>query len=183
MLVEGLNTTWPQGNWIYLFRSSRLHIILPHDRAVKFIRDQVEAYSRVSSDSDNMRSIRNPTGLAAQLAAQALKKILIGDGNGSADVHSSQDAGSSGHAYFNPMSGWSNDTVTQNKSHFCLLLKPQIVLRSEAAKDSILVLAALQGTLQSHNILDTANIDDPISGRVMTRYDVRLCEEKNRLNL
>ncbi|EJD01130.1 uncharacterized protein FOMMEDRAFT_125792 [Fomitiporia mediterranea MF3/22] len=138
-------------------------------RAVKYIRDQVDAYSRASVDSGNMRRPKNPTGLAAQVAAQAIRKILIGNENESPNIRSSEATDADDYDRFDPMDGWSTDSVSQNKSHFCLLLKPQVVLRSETAKESVVVLAALQATLQSHAILDTGNIDDPVSGRVMTR--------------
>ncbi|KAH8113231.1 golgi-body localization protein domain-containing protein [Phellopilus nigrolimitatus] len=135
-------------------------------RAVKFIRDQANAYARVSADTEEKdKKARNSTGAAAQAAAHALKKILIGsddESNSELGIDAADLSASS------PMDGWS-EGVSLNKSHFCLLLKPQIVLRSEASKDSVLVLAAVQATLQSFDILDTANISDPVSGRVMTR--------------
>lgn len=74
-------------------------------------------------------------------------------------------------AVVDPLSGWSNG-VSLRKSHFGLLLKPQIVLRSEGSgsTDSVLVLAAVQAKLQSFAIMDDANAEDPISGKVMSRY-------------
>lgn len=68
----------------------------------------------------------------------------------------------------NPMNGWSDD-VSIRKGHFCLLLKPQIVLRSEASADAVCILAAVQGKLQSYAVMDNANADDPVSGKVMSR--------------
>lgn len=67
-----------------------------------------------------------------------------------------------------PLKGWSKG-VSLRKGHFCLLLKPQIVLRSEANAESVCVLAAVQGKLQTYNIMDDANADDPVSGKVMSR--------------
>lgn len=103
------------------------------------------------------------------MAANALRKILIGNESDNAHTRTSGTDNIEAHEQFDPMSGWSEEAVSLHKSHFCLLLKPQVVLRSEASKDSVLVLAALQATLQSHTIMDTANMDDPISGRVMNR--------------
>lgn len=123
------------------------------------------------------KKLKNPTGLAAQAAAHALRKILAhhesdgGPSQGTLILDADEDE------HFDPMAGWSDEAVSRNKSHFCLLLKPQIVLRSEMTKDSMVVLAALQATLQSHTILDVANIDDPVSGRVMTRYLVRITRD------
>jgi hypothetical protein len=75
---------------------------------------------------------------------------------------------------FDPMSGWSHEGVSLEKSHFCLLLKPQVILRCDGAKDSVLVLAAGQATLQSYSILDSANIEDAVSGKIMTRNAANL---------
>ncbi|KAL5488078.1 FMP27 [Sanghuangporus weigelae] len=138
-------------------------------RAVKYIRDQINSHLRLSTDTDMTKKIKNPTGLAAQAAANALRKILTYHDNDGRPSQAYQASETSDDGEFDPMAGWSDEAVSRNKSHFCLLLKPQVVLRSETTKDSMLVLAALQATLQSHTILDVANIDDPISGRVMTR--------------
>ncbi|KAL5508278.1 FMP27 [Sanghuangporus vaninii] len=138
-------------------------------RAVKYIRDQVNSHLLLSTDTDVTKKIKNPTGLTAQAAANALRKILTHHDNDGRPSQASQASETGDDDEFDPMSGWSDEAVSRNKSHFCLLLKPQVVLRNETTKDSMLVLAALQATLQSHTILDVANIDDPISGRVMTR--------------
>ena len=71
-------------------------------------------------------------------------------------------------ADIDPMRGWS-EGVSLQKGHFCLLLKPQLVLRSEASSEAVCVLAAVQGKLQTYNVIDDANADDPVSGKVMSR--------------
>lgn len=109
---------------------------------------------------------RHSTGVAAQVAAHALKILT---GNESKNYEGGVEAETSSQDDFNPLDGWS-EAVSLNKTHFCLLLKPQCILRSEASEDSVIILAAAQATLQAYSILDTANIDDPISGRVMTRW-------------
>jgi hypothetical protein len=67
-----------------------------------------------------------------------------------------------------PMHGWT-DGVSLRKSHFCLLLKPQVVLRNIAGRESVCVLAASQAQLQSFSIMDDSNANDPVSGKVMSR--------------
>ena len=134
-------------------------------RAVKFIRDQALAHTRSSTETfESRRKARRATGIAAQ----AIKKILT----------SFDDDEPNGHFYeepdvmtsaFDPMSGWSKDDVSLTKSHFCLLLKPQLILRSDTAKDSVVVLACVQASMQSFTVLDTANIEDPVTGKIMTR--------------
>lgn len=134
---------------------------------MKFIRDQASTLIRLSTDSDGKeKKGRSATGMAAQVAAQALRKILVGGEDGPAVLHTTETEDSD---IFNPMEGWT-EGVSLNKSHFCLLLKPQVVLKSDVSRDSVCIMAAIQATLQSFAILDTANADDPISGRVMTRF-------------
>ena len=93
----------------------------------------------------------------------AVRKMFMGETE--ATVERVEDPLESTH---DPMAGW-DEGVFLRKSHFCLLLKPQIVLRSETSADSVLILAAVHGKLQTYAIMDTANADDPVSGRVMTR--------------
>lgn len=67
-----------------------------------------------------------------------------------------------------PLDGWS-DGVTLRKAHCCFLLKPQIVLKDEGS-GKVCVVAAIQAKMQSFAIMDNVNIDDPISGKIMSRY-------------
>lgn len=132
---------------------------------MKFIRDQADAHTRTSSETVESRWKARK---ATDIAAQALKKILIGGDNdeSSEQVHEESETDPTD---FDPMSGWSKDDISLNKSHFCLLLKPQVILRSDAAKESVIILACVQASLQSYTISDTANIEDPVSGKIMTR--------------
>ncbi len=116
--------------------------------------------------TDNTKTTSKATN-SAQAAAQVLRKILTGDDSGKtrmSDTNPSIDD----IAVVDPLKGWS-EGVTLEKSHFCLLLKPQVVLRSELSHNSVCVLAALQATLQGYAVLDTTNVDDPVSGKIMTR--------------
>ena len=106
---------------------------------------------------------------SAQAAAAAVKKLLVGDGAGSTpSVEFVPQTVSKLPSAVDPLYGWA-EGVSARKGHFCLLLKPQVVLRSEASAEAVCVLAAVQGKLQSYDILDDANMDDPVSGRVMSR--------------
>jgi hypothetical protein len=67
-----------------------------------------------------------------------------------------------------PLDGWS-DGVSLRKSHCCLLLKPQVVLRNRSELEETCVISALQAKLQSFAIMDELNAEDPISGKVMSR--------------
>ncbi|KAJ3799089.1 golgi-body localization protein domain-containing protein [Lentinula aff. detonsa] len=134
-------------------------------RAVKFIRDQAEAIMATqASDELGDQKSQNP----AHVAATALRKIVgeaFKSGSDSAKAHVNKAETT---ADLDPMDGWS-EGVSLRKSHCCLLLKPQIVLRNRGEADETCVVAALQAKLQSFAIMDDANADDPVTGKVMTR--------------
>ncbi|KAL0070669.1 Protein SABRE [Marasmius tenuissimus] len=130
-------------------------------RAVKFIRDQAKAVS-VQPEGDHKGHH------TAQTAASALRKIFSGDGVKSQDKPNIQVIRSSQSSRLDPMGGWS-DGVSLRKSHCCLLLKPQIVLRNREYEKDVCVVTAVQAKLQSYAIMDDSNMDDPISGKVMSR--------------
>ncbi|KAF8195786.1 golgi-body localization protein domain-containing protein [Mycena galopus ATCC 62051] len=134
-------------------------------RAVKFIRDQAEDIG-VMTSRDRHRSMGT-----AQAAAHALRKILTGH-----DERKSLDEGPAHREPpidLDPLDGWF-DGVSLQKGHCCLLLKPQIVLRDENAVVRTCVVAAVQAKLQSYAIMDNANVDDPVSGKVMSRTFTKL---------
>lgn len=137
-------------------------------RAVKFIRDQaLAAIANLNHDAELDRH-KGPAAASAQAAALAVRKILGGGDGARTSVEVAPEQTGEQADSNDPLKGWS-EGVSLSKAHFCLLLKPQIVLRSESSAESVCVLAAVQGKLQSYDILDEANADDPVSGRVMSR--------------
>ncbi|KAG1892357.1 golgi-body localization protein domain-containing protein, partial [Suillus subluteus] len=133
-------------------------------RAVKFIRDQAETVLSTGPPT-NREKLKSPVN-TAQTAAIVLKRILTRDRN-DVSIEVADDV-ADGDGVVNPLVGWDEGVVLQ-KRHFCLLLKPQIVLRNEGSTDSVSVLAAVQAKLQSFTIMDKSNLEDPVSGTVMTR--------------
>lgn len=134
--------------------------------AVKYLRDQADALALHL----NEQHVHKPkTSVhAAQVAASALRRILTRErGSASLDISTETSPVTIG---VNPLDGW-DDGIILRKSHFCLLLKPQIILRTEP---STVVLAAVQAKLQSFKIMDASNLEDPISGIIMTRYGSKL---------
>jgi hypothetical protein len=107
---------------------------------------------------------KDPGPSTTSLAASAFRKILKGDGNTKVSIDVNRAAGENP----DPLDGWF-EGVSLTKSHYCLLLKPQIVLRGETSTEACIV-AAAQAKLQSFAIMDLANFDDPASGTVMSRY-------------
>lgn len=137
--------------------------MLTYPSAVKFIRDQANAALAVQDQkTDNPEKLQD-SGSTAHLAASALRKMLKIDDSKSLVEISTEERREG----VDPLSGWSNG-VSLRKSHCCLLLKPQIVMRGQEAKDTCIV-AAVQAKLQSFAIMDDSNADDPISGKVMSR--------------
>jgi len=137
-------------------------------RAVKFIRDQAlpkptKPAPRKSVDvqipqnkgiAQAMLMLRQSFG--TRDTAGGLENIL-------ADAYT--DAPRPG---LNPLEGW-KEGVSLKQSHFCVLLKPQIVLHSESSEDSTCVVAAGVTRLKINNIMDNENADDPINGGIMNR--------------
>jgi RNA pol II promoter Fmp27 protein domain len=142
-------------------------------RAVKFIRDQelLRDQSFFGADSTDV-----PKGAAgvAQAAVQALRKSLNRDyePEGIADILD-DPVEDSPPFDLEPLEGWSHG-VSLKRSHFCVLLKPQIVLHSESSVESTCVLTAGLAKLHVNGIMDDSNMDDPICGKIMSRY-VKKC--------
>lgn len=112
------------------------------------------------------------SGGAAQAAASALRRMLAG-GRGTTSLDIQTDVASDP-ADVKPLEGWEEGVVLR-KRHFCLLLKPQIILRStdhspNVDTESVVILAAIQAKLQVFKIMDASNLEDPISGHIMHRY-------------
>ena len=146
------------------------HRLIKNFSAVKFIRDQAEAALDDDSDTEESQE-RSWEGVdATQLAASALRKIFKSDlGKPSVDISTDQARATRPTEKFNALDGWS-EGVSLRKSHFCLLLKPQIVMGGENPQDSIIV-TALQASLQVFAVMDNNNVDDPISGKIMSRCE------------
>lgn len=143
------------------------------ESVVKFIRDQAEAMLQAADQPEKSKA----SGGAAQVAASALRRMLSG-GRGSTSLDIQTDVQTSDPADVNPLEGWEEGVVLR-KRHFCLLLKPQIILRStdpapDVDMESVVILAAVQAKLQTFKIMDASNLEDPVSGHIMHRYDIVL---------
>lgn len=132
------------------------------DRAVKFIRDQANA----TVDVDNAEH-KPKSDSMAELAATTLRKILKTTDSPKPSVEVRREKPDHTKGRINAMDGWA-EGVSLSRSHFCLLLKPQIVMRGAEKKDTVIV-AAGQAKLQVFNIMDKLHMDDPISGKIMSR--------------
>ncbi|KAJ2930173.1 hypothetical protein H1R20_g6917, partial [Candolleomyces eurysporus] len=130
-------------------------------RAVKFIRDQANA--KVDADSG---AEKEKIDSMAELASATWRKILKGDtSKPSLEIRREKPDRTIGQG--DPLDGWA-EGVALNKSHCCLLLKPQFVLRGPEPKDTCIVTAG-QARLLSYSVMDILNMNDPISGKVMSR--------------
>ena len=136
-----------------------------HIRAVKFIRDQAQA--ALAEFQHETEKHAGPAA-SAHAAAARLKTFLTGESNVPAPVEFAPQTVSKLAPTVDPLYGWA-EGVSARKGHFCLLLKPQVVLRSNDDQESVCILAAVQGKLKTFTIMDDANVNDPISGKVMNR--------------
>lgn len=59
--------------------------------------------------------------------------------------------------------------IRAEHSHYCILLKPQIVLRSELDDESVVILAANDMVLQLVDHMDTAKLPDPVKAYERTK--------------
>ena len=132
---------------------------------MKFIRDQAQA--ALNEFQHETEKHAGPAA-SAHAAAARLKTFLTGENNVHAPVEFAPQTVSKLAPTVDPLYGWA-EGVSARKGHFCLLLKPQIVLRSNDDQESVCVLAAVQGKLKTFAIMDNANVNDPISGKVMNR--------------
>lgn len=136
--------------------------------AVKFIRDQANAAlsgHNIEGEEESIKD-RGPQN-AAQMAASALRKVLRGDNSTKLPIDIIQETGAGISGIIEPLSGWS-DGVSLQRSHCCILLKPQIIFSAEAPEDKCIV-AAAQAKLESFAIMDISNLEDPVSGKIMSR--------------
>ncbi|TFK23245.1 hypothetical protein FA15DRAFT_705606 [Coprinopsis marcescibilis] len=131
-------------------------------RAVKFIRDQANAAGVGDRESESEETTSQSETI--NIATSAFRKMLGTEKPSVEIVHETKVANLETP---DPLDGWEGG-ISLRKSHCCLLLKPQIVLRGSDAKDTCII-AASQAKLQSYAIMDKLNSDDPVSGKVMSR--------------
>lgn len=130
----------------------------------------------MSIQKDDETNKETKSGNTAAMAATAIKKILKGDNTTKVSVDVIRGKEELAPDKMDPMDGWT-EGVSLCQSHYCLLLKPQIVLRGETSLDACIV-AAAQAKLQSFSIMDLANMDDPVSGKVMSRLEATIFKQQ-----
>lgn len=97
---------------------------------------------------------------AAARAATALRRILTSEPN-------PVDSNDANRPSQDPVEF---TRTAQRKSHFCVLLKPQIALQTEDGEDAVIYIAAMEASLKSLKLLDLDHIDDPVNGYIMRRW-------------
>jgi hypothetical protein len=129
-------------------------------RALKFLRDQAEAIIS--------RPRKRVKGQSESHTTTSVFRRFLGGGKDTEEGQAELPIDS-----FNsldPLDGWSDrDGVSSRKSHCCLLLKPQVILRDRTDGNDTCIVAAVQAKLQSFAIMDDTNVEDPITGKVMSR--------------
>lgn len=129
-------------------------------RAVKFLHDLAKADNDRKTADDTKK-----TWTAADAAVEVLRTIIGTDksGDDTGDIQSSEPFDPA-----DPLRGWS-DGVSAVKTHYCILFKPQVVLRSDQCAESSVVLTSSDVSLQIFHVIDLQNRNDPIAGRIMNR--------------
>lgn len=122
-------------------------------RALKAL--QAQLLGEVQRSVETIRPNSNVAGAAAR-AATALRRILTAESaNAEEHAHSDTEEVAS--------------RITQEKSHFCVLLKPQIALHNEEEEDAVVHIAAMEASLTSHTLVDPDYLDDAVNSYVMRR--------------
>ncbi|KAG8925646.1 hypothetical protein FRC01_009884 [Tulasnella sp. 417] len=169
---EGFNNVYEVHSPQIIFSNSTRNILLDYyyssrnrrgfeyhmsHRALKALKGQL--LGEVQRAVATVRPGSNVAGAAAR-AATALRRILTADSGNEEHVHSDTEETPS--------------RITQEKSHFCVLLKPQIALHNEEEEDAVIHIAAMEASLTSHTLIDPDYIDDAVNSYVMRRHKVKL---------
>ncbi|KIO32802.1 hypothetical protein M407DRAFT_18267 [Tulasnella calospora MUT 4182] len=172
---EGFNNVYEVHSPQIIFSNSTRNILLDYyyssrnrrgfeyhmsHRALKALKGQL--LGEVQRAVATIRPGSNVAGAAAR-AATALRRILTADSGNEEHVHSDTEETAS--------------RITQEKSHFCVLLKPQIALHNEEEEDAVIHIAAMEASLTSHTLIDPDYIDDAVNG-----YDFPFNRHKIKLH-
>jgi hypothetical protein len=130
--------------------------------AVQFIRDHALAAEKHKQDTPPPRA-KSPPPLTRSKTSNAVKRLFTRQ----PETRKTLDP-VAGPADVDANIGGFQDTETQQK-HFCLLFKPQIVLRSDLDDESVIIIAANDAAIQSMNVMDK-KVDDPVNGHMLTKY-------------
>lgn len=133
--------------------------------ALKFIRDQADAALAV--DKAQVNDEVHDSSDAAQVAASALRRLLKVENTTNSPEISLAAQPASELDKVEPLRGWSTG-VSLRQAHCCHLLNPQVVMRGDPESRACII-AAILAKVQSYAIMDNAHIDDPVSGKVMSR--------------
>ncbi|KAG8995921.1 hypothetical protein FRB90_012874, partial [Tulasnella sp. 427] len=170
---EGFNNVYEVHSPQIIFSNSTRNILLDYyyssrnrrgfeyhmsHRALKALKGQL--LGEVQRSVETIRPNSNVAGAAAR-AATALRRILTSESNNEEE----------------PVQLGTEETssrITQEKSHFCVLLKPQLALHNEEEEDAVVHIAAMEASLTSHTLIDPDYIDDAVNSYVMRRHKVKL---------
>ncbi|CAG7848535.1 UPF0648 protein C3H5.09c [Serendipita indica DSM 11827] len=129
--------------------------------AVRFIREHAMAVESRKEEDHPTKAEPMPT-VTRSKSTNAVKRLFTR----TAEPRKQQDP-IAGPADVDENLGAHHNTVT-NQSHFCLLFKPQIVLRSNLDDESVIIIAANDAAVQTTNVMDGKS-DDPVDGHVLTK--------------
>lgn len=154
--VEGLSTIWHPGKSL----SSEISLFPTFFSAVRFIREQALAMEAARNENV-LNSARNPVATPNR-SAKSVKRFFTKN-----PETRKEHEPVVGPLDVDPSLGEVAGLKTR-RNHFCLLFKPQIVLRSDLDDESVIIISANDAVLQSTYELDKI-VEDPINGHLRTR--------------
>lgn len=152
------NTTWLLGRSTHALKALANTCI----SAVRFIREHALA-SETRKQEPPRRATSPPVPPSRNKSSNAVKRLFTRQ----QEPRKTQEP-IAGPADVDANLGGFQDTETQQK-HFCLLFKPQIVLRSDLDDESVIIIAANDTAIQTMNVMDK-KVDDPVNGHLLTKY-------------
>ena len=139
------------------------------DRGHKFARPLLGGQGRRGSERSKMTDEQDePASILQDLLDDALRYVETETKDGSQWSGCGEPTSSAAHGSFDPKDGIS-DEFDVKKSNICVLLKPQIVLKSEVDDKSTVIITAILARLQNYTVRDDTCAEDSVNEVVLRR--------------
>ncbi|PVG00036.1 hypothetical protein CPB86DRAFT_872242 [Serendipita vermifera] len=135
--------------------------------AVRFLREHATMSDNTRKEETRTAEKVEPSAPSRSKSTKAVKRLF----SRQQEPRKTQDV-IAGPADIDVNLGAFQHTETQ-RNHFCLLYKPQIVLKSNLDDESVIIIAANDAALQTMNIMDT-KVTDAVNAHILTKNYVIL---------
>jgi hypothetical protein len=133
--------------------------------AVRFLREHATISDNRKEEPTRATEKAEPTAPSRSKSTKAVKRLF----SRQQEPRKTQDV-VAGPADIDVNLGAFQHTETQ-RNHFCLLYKPQIVLKSNLDDESVIIIAANDAALQTMDVMDT-KVTDAVNAHILTKYGV-----------